>query len=77
MKKTRFVLTLFLLCIAASQNAWAKTADQGIELSRLGVAAGLVDPESVGGTLGSTAFADLETLAPDVRLTTQHLPDPE
>ncbi len=68
MKKALLILALFLFCIASPQNALAKAARGGLGLNRLGVEAGLVDPEAVGSTLGFGAFADLGTLAPDVRL---------
>ena len=74
MKKALFTLTLFVFCIACSQNALAKPAkaakapEAGLGLNALGVEAGLVDPEGASGTLGFGVFADLGTLAPDIRL---------
>jgi opacity protein-like surface antigen len=71
MKKALFLLATVLFCIGQSQNALAKAtnpANTGLGLNRLGVEAGLVDPEAAGSTLGFGAFADLGTLAPDIRL---------
>jgi opacity protein-like surface antigen len=67
MKKAIVVLGVFAFCIAASQNAWAKT---NLGFNRLGVDVGLVDPEAVGSALGFGAHADLGTLAPNFRLST-------
>jgi opacity protein-like surface antigen len=68
MKKALFGLALFLFCIASSQHALAKTSKTNLGLNRLGVEAGLVDPEAAGSTLGFGAFADLGNLSRDVRL---------
>jgi len=71
MKKAILVLALFLFCIMASQNALAKPAkrsNSNIGLNRLGLEAGLVDPEAAGSTLGFGAFADLGNLSRDIRL---------
>lgn len=46
----------------------AKTDNSGLGLKRLGVEAGLVDPEAVGSTIGFGVFADLGNLAHDIRL---------
>lgn len=56
MKRAIVGLALSLICMAASQSAWAKT---DIGLNRLGVDAGLVDPEAAGSTIGLDAVADL------------------
>jgi len=72
MKKALFAVALFLTCIALSQNAMAKAAKSSdLGLSRLGVDAGLVDPEAASSTLGFGAFADWGNLSPDVRLSSQ------
>lgn len=81
MKKAFFVLALFLFCIAPLQNALAspaktthkavhaaKPANPGLGLSAIGVEAGLVDPEGASSTLGFGVFADLGSLARDIRL---------
>jgi opacity protein-like surface antigen len=77
MKKALFVLALFFFCIASSQNALAKPArtvkaakapNAGLGLNELGVEAGFVDPEGASGTIGFGAFAELGTLAQDIRL---------
>jgi opacity protein-like surface antigen len=80
MKKALFVLATFLFCIASSQNALAnpvkatktakpaRTDNSGLGLHRLGVEAGLVDPEEAGSTIGFGVFADLGNLARDIRL---------
>jgi opacity protein-like surface antigen len=80
MKKALFTLGLFLLCIAASQNALAAPAKAskpvkskpsssgGFGLNRLGVEAGLVDPEGASSTLGFGVLADLGHVARDIRL---------
>jgi opacity protein-like surface antigen len=83
MKKALFVLATFLFCIASSQNALAnpvkatkatkaakaaRADNSGLGLNRLGLEAGLVDPEAVGGTIGFGVFADHGNLARDIRL---------
>jgi len=45
-----------------------REANSGLGLNRLGLEAGLVDPEAAGSTIGFGAFADLGNLARDVRL---------
>lgn len=67
MKKAIVLLVFSLACIAPVQNAWAKS---DIGLNRLGVEAGLVDPDGAGGTLGFGAMADLGALAPKWSLST-------
>jgi opacity protein-like surface antigen len=68
MKKAIVVLALFGFCMLPSQNAWSKS---NIGLTRLGGDIGMVDPESSESTLGFGAVADLGTLSPRVRLTSQ------
>jgi opacity protein-like surface antigen len=46
----------------------ARESHSGLGLNRLGVDAGLVDPEAVGSTIGFGVFADLGNLARDIRL---------
>lgn len=75
MKKAIAALALFAFCSVVSQSAWAKpkskpSSRSDFGLSRLGVEAGLVDPEAVGSTIGFGAFADLGTIARNVRLST-------
>ena len=80
MKRALLVLGLILLCFPSSQNATASPAkgpanavksspsNEGIGLRRLGVEAGLVDPEGASSTIGFGVLADLGTVAPDIRL---------
>ena len=68
MKNAILIVPILLICMMPLQNAWAKT-DLGF--NRVGVDAGLVDPEGPGSTVGFGAYADLGTLAPDVRLSSQ------
>ena len=68
MKFAILSLPILLICMMPLQNASAKT---NLGFNRVGVDAGLVDPEGPGSTLGLGAYADLGTLAPDVRLSSQ------
>ena len=73
MKKALFVFALVVFCITSSQVALAKPAEKsnsGFGLNRLGVEAGLVDPEAAGGTIGFGAFAELGNLSPDIQMST-------
>lgn len=68
MKKAIIALALFGFCTLPAQSAWAKS---NIGLMRLGGDIGMVDPEATGSTIGFGAVADLGTISPRVRLTSQ------
>src|SRR5215468_9431703 len=61
-KNLVFALAL-VICMAASQNAWAAT---NIGLKAVGVDAGLVDVQDGGSTLGLGLSADMGTFSKDV-----------
>jgi hypothetical protein len=63
-KKIWVFALAFVVCMAVSQNAWAKS---NIGLTRLGVDAGIVDIDGGGSTLGVGLTADMGTFSKDVR----------
>ncbi len=67
MKKVVVCLAALFFCTVAAQNA---VAQSNLGLKAMGGTVGLVSPESGDATAGFGAFADLGTLAPQVRLTT-------
>ncbi|HEX5031032.1 MAG TPA: outer membrane beta-barrel protein [Candidatus Eisenbacteria bacterium] len=64
MKKICAFALSFVVCMAVSQNAWAKS---NIGLTKLGVDAGIVDVDGGGSTLGLGVTADMGTFSKDVR----------
>ena len=68
MKKAIFILVLSVFCMLPVQNAWSAS---NIGLQRLGGEIGMVDPEAAGSTLGLGVVADLGTISPQVRLSSQ------
>jgi opacity protein-like surface antigen len=68
MKKAIIALSLFGFCTLSPQSAWSKS---NVGFMRLGADLGMVDPESSGSTIGFDAVADLGTISPRVRLTSQ------
>lgn len=65
MSKRTVLWAVLVICMVASQNAWAGS---GVGMRSLGVDMGYVDPDNVPGTLGFGAFANMGNITSDIRL---------